>query len=316
MSIVRTIVVAGSLVSTLAACDSFRGAQQPIDPPATTVASATRFSPDEAILAFYSADERSRSGLTRRQYRDQIVTLRLLAIDARYQAFVQELRGARAGVGLGADLLTLVLGGLGTFVAGDTAKSILAAGTATVAGARVSFDKNLFYDQTLPAIVAQMDAERNKQLLVIRSGLTNDEDSYSLPDALFDLSQLERLGSIETAIKRITEAATSEAKKTSDDLQTFTLNSSLSSQKFRLSSEGVKMRNALILAVDKLDDAKAVQLATKPPVKDSAMDKAMAPLIPADGTISPARARFILKKRIDFSTGGEKDLIAWEAAFK
>src|SRR4029079_13005874 len=122
------------------------------------------------------------------------------------------------------------------------------------------------YDQTLPAIVAQMDAERNKQLLVIRSGLTNDEDSYSLPDALFDLSQLERLGSIETAIKRITEAATSEEKKTRDDLQTFTLNSSLSSQKFRFSSEGVKMRNALILAVDKLDDAKAVQLATKPPV--------------------------------------------------
>jgi hypothetical protein len=29
-----------------------------------------------------------------------------------------------------------------------------------IAGTRVSIDKNLFYDQTLPALVAQMDAER------------------------------------------------------------------------------------------------------------------------------------------------------------
>jgi hypothetical protein len=257
MAIMRTVVVTGSLVSALAACDSFRGAQQPIDPPAVTVASATRFAPDEAILAFYSADDISRRGLSRRQYRDQVVTLRLLAIDARYQAFVQELRGARAGVGLGADLLTLVLGGLGTFIAGDATKSILAAGTATVAGARVSFDKNLFYDQTLPAIVAQMDAERNRQLLVIRAGLAKEEDSYSLPDAFFDLSQLERLGSIETAIKRITESATSQAKQTSDELQTFQRTKSF------VAPDMTKLRTTLLDRARALDDGKAIMAAAR-----------------------------------------------------
>lgn len=316
MTIFRTFAVTGGLVSALTACDSFRGAQQPIDAPSTMVASAQRFSPDEAIVAFYASDDAARKTLTRRQYRDQVVTLRLLAIDARYQAFVQELRGARAGVGLGADLITLVLGGLGTFVAGDTTKSVLAAGTAVVAGSRASFDKNLFYDQTLPAIVAQMDAERNKQLLVIRTGLSKAEDAYSLPDALFDLSQLERLGSIETAIKRITESATAQAKKTSDDLQTFSVTSSLENQKAILSTDGVKRRAALIQAVDKLDEAKAVQLAIKPPVKNDAMDKAAATMIPADGTISAARARFILKMRLDNIVGGTKELDAWEAAFK
>ncbi len=300
----------------LPACDSFRGAQQPIDAPATVVASATRFSPDEAIVTFYSASDVARNGLTRRQYRDQIVTLRLLAIDARYQAFVQELRGARAGIGLGADLVTLVLGGLGTFVTGGNTQAVLAAGTAVVAGARTSFDKNLFYDQTLPAIVAQMDAERNKQLLVIRTGLSKADDVYALPDALFDLSQLERLGSIETAIKRITESATAQAKKTSEELQTFTISRSLESQQFHLSPAGVKQREALIQAIARLDDAKAVQLATKPPVKDEAVDKAVAPLIPAEGIISAARARYILKMRIDYATGGSKDLTTWEAAFK
>lgn len=259
MDTLRAAVVACFGAMSLAACDSFRGAQQPIEPPATTVAAATqpKYSADSAISAFYSSNPTDRDGLSPRDFRDKVVSLRLMAIEARYQAFVQELRSARAGVGLGADIATLVLGGLGTIIADTTAKTVLAAGTATVAGSRVSFDKNLFYDQTLPAIVAQMDAERAKQMLIIRTGLTNPPSSYSLPDAFMDLAQLERLGSIEMAIQKITGSATTDAAKANADLRAF------QRTKDFVGVDMTKLRSTLLDKVGKFDDGTAIMKASQ-----------------------------------------------------
>ena len=246
-----------SAATVLAGCDSFRGAQEPIDLPATTLAAARAHSPAQAISAFYSSSAESREGLTPQQYRDKIVALRLLAIDAQYRTFVTELRGAKSGVALGADIATLVLGGLGTFVAGETTKSILAAATAVIAGTRVSIDKNLFYDQTLPAIVAQMDAERSKQRLIIEQNLLRGATQYSLADALKELSEYERLGSIETGIRKITGAATEEANKAENALKTF------QRTKDFVSPDMTKLRATLYDKVKALDDGKAIMAATQ-----------------------------------------------------
>jgi hypothetical protein len=315
MSIMR-VLAACAAMTLCAACDSFRGAQEPLEPPATQVASIARNFPVEGTIdAFYSPNPNARGGLSQQDYRDKVVALRLIAIDARYQAFVQELRGARAGVGLGADIATLVLGGVGTFVGGTTAKSVLAAATAVIAGSRVSFDKNLFYDQTLPALLAQMDAERMTQLLVIRKGLAKPVALYTLPDALVDLGLLERLGSVETAIKRITETATTKAKTAEVALQNFTLTRSLADQQFTASADGIKLKDTLIKAIDSLDGVKAVFLAIKPPVQNETADQAVAAMIPTGASISANQARFILRMRI-LNAQGEKELQAWAAAFK
>jgi hypothetical protein len=315
MSILRLMSASAGL-TLLAGCDSFRGAQEPLEPPATQVASIARnYSVETTINAFYSPDPAARGGLGQQDYRDKVVALRLIAIDARYQAFVQELRGARVGVGLGADIATLVLGGVGTFVGGSTAKSILAAATAVIAGSRISFDKNLFYDQTLPALLAQMDAERMTQLLVIRHGIAKPVATYTLPDALVDLEQLERLGSVETAIKKITETATAKAAIAAENLQRFTLTRSLTDQQFMTSADGLKLKDNLTKAIDSLDGAKAVALALRPPVRNDIADQAVSAMIPAGVAISPNQARFILRMRIQ-NAQGEKELQTWAAAFK
>lgn len=315
MSLVRSAIVACCLVLPAAGCDSFRGAQEPLESPATLVAAATgSYSTKNAVEEFYSTDANARGGLSRQDYRDKVVALRLMAVDARYQAFTQELRGARAGVGLGADLITLVLGGLGTIIADAGTKTILAAGTAVVAGSRVSFDKNLFYDQTLPAIVAQMDAARAAQLLTIRQGLAKTADAYSLPDALVDVVELERVGSIDTAIKKITEAAAKAATDNQAKLKSFTLTRSADDQKFILSGDGKATIAKLMTTVDSMDGVKAVFLALKPPVKNDTADDAVAAIMPA-GTITANQARFILRMRIQ-NAQGQKELQAWSDALK
>lgn len=253
MSIIRVMILAGGVASLVAGCDSFRGAQEPIESPATLVAAVTKdYSTEVAVAKYYSLGPSER-----REYRDKVVALRLIAIDARYQAFIQELRGARAGVGLGGDIITLILAGLGTLVADTTAKTVFAAGTAVIAGTRISFDKHLFYNQTLPAIISQMDAARSTQLLTIRRSLATPAENYSLPEAMVDLVELERQGSIETAIKKITGAATEDAKTADANLRAFQRNKDF------VSVDMTKLRSALLDKVLKFDNGMAIMKAAQ-----------------------------------------------------
>lgn len=302
------------MVSALAACDSFRGGQQPIDPPATTVAAATYYAPERAISAFYAASPDAREGMTPEQYRDKVVRLRLLAIDSRYKTFVEELHGAKAGIGLGADIATLVIGGVGTFVAGETTKSVLSAATAVIAGTRVSVDKNLFYDQTLPAIVSQMDAERAKQRLVIEKGMAQPAATYSLANALSDLSDYERLGSIDVAIKKLTGSATDQAKAAEDTLKAFVINRNTEDATYIASQIGRDRVGDLLKAVANLPAEKAITLAKTPPIANPDVEKVVsARLASFQGTLSGAQAKDIVKMRVVLAKG-KAELDAWEAA--
>jgi hypothetical protein len=316
VAILRTFAVTGSLGFALVACDSFRGGQQPIDPPAATVAAATQYAPDRAISAFYAANPDAREGMTPDQYRDKVVRLRLLAIDSRYKTFVEELHGAKAGIGLGADVATLVIGGVGTFIAGEATKSVLSAATAVIAGTRVSVDKNLFYDQTLPAIVSQMDAERAKQRLVIEKGMAQPATTYTLASALSDLSDYERLGSIDVAVKKLTGSATEQAKVAEDTLKAFVISRNTEDATYIASQVGRDRVGDLLKAVANLSADKAIMLAKTPPVANPDVERVVsARLASFQGTLSAAQAKDIVKMRVILAKG-KVELDAWEAALQ
>ncbi len=308
-------LLAASSAALLGGCDSFRGAQQPLDSATSQVALAQKYSPQVVLASAYAQSDTARDGLSKRDYRDMVIGIRRIAIEARYQAFVGELREARVGVGFGGDLIVLTLGAVGTVVGGAATKSVLAAATAGVAGASASFSKNLFYDQTLPAIIAQMDAQRDMIKLDIAKKLTKDVADYSMGDALLDLQELERVGSIETAIKAITDAATNEAKKAATDLQTFQISRSVGDQTFIASKDGNARLKALLAAVSTLPDATAVALAQKPPVADPALDKVIAAMVGQVGTLTASQARDVLKRRIAL-VSGQADIQKWETALK
>jgi hypothetical protein len=149
----------------------------------------------------------ARGGLTRQQYRDAVVYGRLGVVDIRYRQFEKALNGANNGVSTGSDLAVLVLNGLGATTGAAAAKSALAAASGGVVGAKAAINTDLFYKKTLPALVAQMEAGRQKQLGVIKTGLGKSVDEYSLNEALDDVQEYYVAGTLPSAVQQVTSNA-------------------------------------------------------------------------------------------------------------
>lgn len=205
-------VAAGLMV---VGCDSIQGNQSPVFTAVDENAAARSITTEKAITEYF-AD--SKSDEQRKRYRDYVITLRLNAINTNYRVFITELREARAGSGLLADGTTTVLGLLTAVIGGAATKAALGAGTAAVGSAKGAFDKNVFYEKALAAIIAQMDTHRAIVGKSIADGMKLEADDYPLAFALDDLSRLERAGSVESAIAGITETAKASAKTAEDEL--------------------------------------------------------------------------------------------------
>jgi hypothetical protein len=74
-------------------------------------------------------------------------------------------------------------------------------------GAKTAISADLFYQRTLPALIAQMDANRASVKAVLLTGLAKSDAQYPLPRALVDLQQLSDAGSMIGAVGSITESA-------------------------------------------------------------------------------------------------------------
>jgi hypothetical protein len=74
-------------------------------------------------------------------------------------------------------------------------------------------DKDLFYQKTMPAILAQMQARRAEMVAQITTGLGRSTTAYPLSQAIVDLGAYENAGSIPGAINGI---VTDAGKKTAD----------------------------------------------------------------------------------------------------
>jgi hypothetical protein len=73
-------------------------------------------------------------------------------------------------------------------------------------------DKNAFYEKTLPALLAKMEALRKQQLAVIRHGLALAPEDYPLIQALADVDTYYNAGTIPGAILEITGDAGATSK--------------------------------------------------------------------------------------------------------
>lgn len=170
-----------------------------------------------------SASDADRGGLTQQQYRDTVIYRRLEVIDSYYYAFEAKLTGTYNSVTVGADLTALVLNGFGAVTGTAATKSALSAASAGVIGAKSTINTDVFYQKTLPSLVAQMRAARQQVLLKIETGLSNPVSKYSIDAALNDVNAYYIAGTLPSAISQITaQAGASLAAATSniDQLRT------------------------------------------------------------------------------------------------
>jgi hypothetical protein len=171
---------------------------------------------DGATLAslqtyFDPSNEASYAALTneaeRRSLRDTIVINRLRAYEIEFNQFEKRLWGDSNVISAGGDLVALALAGFGATTGSAATKSALAAATAGVVGAQAAINKDLYYQRTLPALLSQMEANRDKIKLLILNGLNQPDATYSLFRANLDLDALQRASGIPSAVGDITGQA-------------------------------------------------------------------------------------------------------------
>lgn len=221
MSSLRGIILFVALSLSCAACTSFSG--YPEDPARPDFGTAERGGPnsleqlrakyfEQDLTSCYNKGDCSQSlGLTGRQaIRDDIVLGRMHVYDMEFSLFVRELSGGNNTIALGSDLTALALNGFGATTGDASTKAALAAASGGVIAANGAVNKDLFYQKTVPAIVAQMSADRQRAEISIYAGLRQTDASYPLQRAILDLDALNDAASINGAVGNITRQAAAE----------------------------------------------------------------------------------------------------------
>jgi len=174
----------------------------------------------------------------------------MLAYDVAYETFKQQLLTEGNSVNTIGDLVVLALSGLGATAGTATTKAALAAASAGIVGAKTAISSDLFYQRTLPALIAQMDANRATAKAAILNGLSRPDTDYPLVRAFVDLQQLSDAGSMIGAVGTITGDA---AKKSAAEASlTFTRTAAYKAT--------FETRKSLSEAIGKLSDSQILKL--------------------------------------------------------
>jgi hypothetical protein len=191
----------------LASCASISGYPEPSgDPKAEAQSLKIYFSADEISKYNSETDPKAKE-----RDRNEIVNGRLRSIDLNFYAFEKALFTQHGVTTLAGDITILGLNAAGAVVGGELTKSALAAASGGIAGAKGAIDTDLFYQKTLPALVAQMQAQRKVVLVSIRKGLSESVDQYPLQEALIDVDAYYAAGTIPGALTGIIEDAGSKS---------------------------------------------------------------------------------------------------------
>jgi hypothetical protein len=207
------LVVALAVTAMLAACAPVHGfADNPADQ-AAVQAGLQRY-----FLADVDAEYAKKTGADRQAFRDEVVINRLRAYDIAFQEFQRRLWSDANFVSAGGDLVVLALAGLGATTAHAATASALAVASAGVVGAQSSISKDLYFQRTMPALLAQMQANRDRIKVTILNGLARPDAQYPLYRANADLDALQAASSIPSAVGDITQQASAAETKAKAEL--------------------------------------------------------------------------------------------------
>ena len=218
--------------------------KQSFDANADLKALADKYQEASKIEDFYKNETESK--------RDEIVAGRLVLMNIRYIQFIRELTRERQLLDSATDILLLSLNLAGASTGSTEAKTVLHAVAAGLGGAKVSIDKNYYYEKTVPALVAAMNAERARVMARIKAGLTKPLSEYKFVDAIVDLHSYYEAGTFLGAINAIQVDAGE--KKVLAEKEIALLK--------ELTPDDVASKRALTAAVGTVNDAKKAQAIT------------------------------------------------------
>ncbi len=244
----------------------------------------------------------------RQRIRNQIVYNQMRAIDTRFHDFSKSLGVENSLTHTGLDASTISLSVWAALTGGSIGQN-LAGIAGGLTGIKGSIDKNIYYEKTMPALVAAMKAERTRIRLVIDTGLKTDTKTYPLSRALLDVGDYYESGTFSGALASIVEKAAATTQAT----QEIRLNDLTEEA---LSDEVLDKADALVDAVDKLPKGAAPKLMRNPPFKNPDAEQVIIQLDPGFRRLSDdAVAKQMIKTRLSYART-KKETDAWEAALK
>lgn len=164
-------------------------------------------------------DDPNTSDEDRHRLRNNIVTARLQLIDLNYHQFVLALNTHRNSRNILLESVGLGLTAAASVVGGQAAIQALSATATGVGGLNATLDAELYYAQTLPVIITQMEADRARERQEIVGNLERSVGDYPLFLALSDLDSYYRAGSLHGAIVGLTSGSGSDLEEANKDIQ-------------------------------------------------------------------------------------------------
>lgn len=155
----------------------------------------------------------------RREKRNEIIAASIALIDLNYNKFIAETSSAKQAFDFTTDMGELGVNLATAAVGSASTKTILGAVSAGLTGARISINKNFFYEETVPVLVSAMNAARKKALESIERGLGKSAEEYSLPRTIADLQSYYFAGTFMGALQAIQQDAATKEKKATEDIE-------------------------------------------------------------------------------------------------
>lgn len=206
----RALVMLGAMAA-LGGCATMRGAPANVlDEPDTGLQvseQAGALKTREQIISYYvgiGSDDR------RQEFRNRVIDHYMGEMDREYEKYSQRLFNEGLQTALGFD--AAIIGLASTSALFEEAADDLATAISAFAGVKSSIDKNLYFDRTLPALIATMDAQRTvvETEIVGRKGQSTTE--YSIEAAIRDLRRYQQAGTLMRAVTGVTENANEEKR--------------------------------------------------------------------------------------------------------
>ena len=203
------LIVALLICCVLQACSTMRSGGAP--EPSFDIASdleklAKEFETGSNISGFYGTPPDGR-----KDARNHFISGRLVQIDLRYLQFIKALTTDKQQLDSATDIVNMSLSLAGTLVGGVRAKANLAAAATGVGGTKSIIDKDYYYEKSIDALVATMNAKRKEVLVGIMTGLAAPIDQYPFERAVTDLQLYYLAGTLSGALQFIhSEAVQSE----------------------------------------------------------------------------------------------------------
>lgn len=195
----KSAAVLGAVL--LGGCSTLQGQPTPVlDMTALEKDVRENYKPQDAIREYYE-----RSAEKQVAYRDRVLFLYLAAVDSRYSNFVSALTSQRKYGNSLLSIAGLYTAALASVTSGGVATGFAAASTFTQ-GSQGALNKDLFYEQTLPALINLMDSERAKVRAQIFQRLADERNNgkiYGLAEALADVARYEQAASVERAVAKL-----------------------------------------------------------------------------------------------------------------